>query len=372
MRILSIASDKKLFENGSAVAGRQVKYGELVGSLNIVNLALRKDGFEAKKLSEKVTVFSTSSYLKIFYFWDAYQLAKKLPKPDLVTVQDPFETGFTALLVAKYFKCPLQVQIHTDFLNEFYFKESLKNKIRTLISYYVLPRANCVRVVSKRIKESIQKKFPNLKVPVDVLPIFVDISKFKPGLVSAGLRGKYPQFEFILLMASRLTREKNIALAIGAMRSVIERYPSVGLVIVGDGEEKENLESKVRGWGLGKNVIIEDWNNDLASYYKTADLFLNTSNYEGYGMAPVEALASGLPVLMTDVGIVGDIVKDRVNGLIVPVGDRGALERDILEFIENETLRCNVTAGAKETKFEGDEATYLTRYKQCWRRCVLW
>ena len=227
MKILGLSSDKKIFEEGSSVASRQIKYGELTDRLDIVNLTLRSDNFEVKRLLDKVTVYPTRSCCKFFYFWDAYKLARKLERPDLVTVQDPFETGFTALLIARYFKCPLQIQIHTDFLSPYYTKESLKNKIRILISRFVLPRAGCVRVVSERIKKSIQEKMQRVKSPVTVLPIFVDTEKFKVGVAERDLRKKYPQFKIILLMATRLTKEKNIILAISAMEKVAEKHPDV-------------------------------------------------------------------------------------------------------------------------------------------------
>ena len=192
MKILSLSSDIKLFEEGSSVVSHQIKYGELADRLDIVNLSLSSSHFKVKKPSDKVTIYPTNSIYKVFYFWDAYLLAKKLERPDLVTVQDPFETGFTALLIAKYFKCPLQVQIHTDFLSPYYFGESLKNKIRVLISKFVLPRANCVRVVSERIKSSIQREMPSIKTPIAVLPIFVDTEKFGAEVARVDLHKNIP------------------------------------------------------------------------------------------------------------------------------------------------------------------------------------
>ena len=150
------------------------------------------------------------------------------------------------------------------------------------------------------------------------------------------------------------------------MKKVVEKHPDAGLIIVGDGPMKKRLAFSVQQLSLDGNVRLENWNNDLASYYKTADLFLNISNYEGYGMAPVEALSTGLPVLMTDVGVAGDIIKDHKNGLVIPVNDKTALENAICGFIEDEQLRQSITAGAKETRVEGDEATYLSEYKKCW------
>ncbi len=131
-------------------------------------------------------------------------------------------------------------------------------------------------------------------------------------------------------MASRLTKEKNIGMAIKAMKGVIKQYPETGLIIVGDGPEKNKLKAESRK--LKANVVFENWTDDLASFYKTADLFLLTSNYEGYGRTVIEAMVANCPVVMTDVGIAGEIIKDGYSGLVVPVGNAKKLEEAILRM----------------------------------------
>ena len=93
----------------------------------------------------------------------------------------------------------------------------------------------------------------------------------------------------------------------------------------------------VVGYGLENNVKFEPAvdHDTLFSYYKTADLFLLTSNYEGYGRSVIEAMTAGLPVVMTDVGLAREIVINGENGVVVPVGDTKAIVDSIGSLIDD-------------------------------------
>jgi 1,2-diacylglycerol 3-alpha-glucosyltransferase len=138
-----------------------------------------------------------------------------------------------------------------------------------------------------------------------VRPIAVDEAKIRNIPVTANLHMKYTRFNKIVLMASRLEKEKNIELAIRAWAEVLRTFGEAGLIIVGKGREKDRLAELARACGVSDSVKFEEWADlpTLVSYYKTADLFLNTSLYEGYGMTLVEARAAGTKIVSTDVGV---------------------------------------------------------------------
>ena len=371
MKILSVGSDNNLFKEGSAVALRQIDYGKQVEKLYIVNFCLLSSYYQNIKLSENVYVYPTRSLFKLLYSSDAFLIARKLQKPDLVVAQDPFEAGLGAFFIASYFDVPFQIQIHTDLFSPYFAQTSYLNKLRLYIAKFLLKRAGGIRVVSERIKKSLLATGLEINEDnIDVLPIWVDTAKIKSAPIAHDLHKKYSQFERIILMASRLTREKNIILAIEAMAVLVKKYARLGLIIVGDGPEKNNIEHSIESFNLENNVIIEEWNNDLSSYYKTADIFLLTSNFEGYGMTVIEALSAGTPVVMSDVGCAGEIVEDGTNGLIFEVGNldklRMTLERLIGDPILYEQLRTNIE---KLLHVESKEA-YLKRYVKSWDKSI--
>ena len=113
----------------------------------------------------------------------------------------------------------------------------LLQKLRVRTAKFLLPKASGVRVVSQRIADSITSQNIALKHPPMVLPIYVDTHTEK-ATEDNDLRKIFPQFKFIILMASRLTSEKRIRDGILALAEVLKSYPFAGLAVAGTGPEK--------------------------------------------------------------------------------------------------------------------------------------
>ncbi|MBM2817898.1 MAG: cap, capsular polysaccharide biosynthsis protein [Parcubacteria group bacterium] len=383
LRVLVIGTDRNIFKAGSAVRERMIEYGKLFGQLHIIIFTKRFQKFKSENISENVWIYPTKSWSRLFYAFDAIKVAKRefgkfLPKIiNLISTQDPFETGIAGWLIARKFKIPLQIQIHTDFLSPYFWKESFLNKIRVIVGKFLVKRADCIRVVSERIKNSLLQRLQpttyNLQPNITVLPIFVDIEKIKNTPVNFDVRKKYPQFSFIIMMASRLEKEKNIILGFEIMKELTRQYPKIGMVIIGDGKEKKNLERLVVKYSLQKNIIFEGWQSDLISYYKTANVFLSTSLYEGYGLTIIEALASGCPVVSSDVGIASEVISEGESGFVCPVNDKNCFIRRIQEIMEIRGLKERLSVNSKI--FLGEKMTavkeeYLLKYKQAMEKCL--
>lgn len=365
MKILSIGSDRNIFTNNSDTQKRMKDYGAIFNELHMVVFADKKLGYADMKLSENVFIYPTNHQFKFLYLWNIYNIVKLLivkRQLSAVTSQDPFEMGIAGWMVKSLFKISLQIQIHTDVFSPFFAAESFSNKLRVLCAKFLLPRADKIRVVSERIKNSLLTFDSRLSTKVTVLPVFVDVKKIQSAKVKINLREKYPDYDLIFLMASRLTKEKNIGMAIGAMKAVSEKYPKTLLLIVGDGPENENL--RTAAYDLRANIKFEPWTDNLISYYKTAGAFLLTSNYEGYGRTVVEAMAAGLPVIMTDVGVANEILIDDLDGKVIPVNDKGALVAAMELLLSNEQVRRSFSEeSGKVLASVADKKEYLDLYK---------
>lgn len=344
MRVLMISMDRKIANQYSAVNRRMVEYAHDLGELHIVIFSTKINGLTTQKIAPNVWIHPTNSIDRSLYIIDAIRIGKKIITSmyfgeTIITADDSSGTGISAAILKYFYKFPLQIQVHTDMWSSYYRYENILNWLRTLIAPFVLRYADNVRVVSEKIRQDVIDRAHVLKERVSVLPIFVDVLMYKDAPVTKDLHKVYPQWNNIILMSSRLTKEKDIPIALKVMRKLVKRYPQVGLVIVGSGPEELYLKKLVHRFKLGNNVAFEDWQDDLTSYFKTADIFLNTSIYEGYGMTLVEAGASGCAIVTTRVGVAFDLLDDGNNALLCDVKDGSSIYNKLVTLIENPTIR---------------------------------
>ncbi len=369
MNVLMFSIDDRLFEPESEVRERIRHYAQLFDSLWIVVFTRHRR--EPQSMGPNIFLYPVAAGLNPLNFLKAYFLGVKLLKkagPDtVITSQDAF-SNIVAFFLKWRYRVPLQVQIHTDFLSPYFWRESFKNFLRFLIYRWSVKHADCVRVVSQRIRGSLIANIKKQIANIVVLPIFVDVKKIAGAIPPFDLRQKFHGRHPIILMGSRLTREKNIGLALAIVAELVEALPKSVLVIVGDGPERKNLESRIQNLELADHVRFEGWQQDLIPYFKGADILLVTSRYEGYGRMFVEAAAAGLPIVSTNVGIVGEVFKPEESVLVVNSATEGvqALKRLVTDHDLRSRLRENARQAVSEI---GNLQGYLEAYRASFERC---
>ncbi len=319
-----ISRDAKVLDPDSAAALRMKEYRSLFDDLYIVVM--------------RGNVFSF-----LMAFFTAGRFARKMTKGDYVTAQD-MESGIVAFVIAKVFRLRLQLQIHTDIFDPYFRKHSVLNFVRFCLAKILLPRADSIRVVSDRIKQSLTQYSK-----IHVLPIYVDTVLTSDQ--SLNLKTKYPEFRKIVLIVSRLEKEKNLTMALIAFQKMSRMKEGLGLVIAGTGREEKWLRKYVKHLDIEEKVRFEGWVTDTTSLFKSADLLLVSSFYEGYGMTVIEALSTGCPVVSTDVGVARDA------GAIITDFDPGEMALKALEVIKTGKK------GELDPKFSISKSKYLEEFK---------
>ncbi len=325
MKLLMFSTDRKLFESNSNVLDRMIKLSSKYDKLIIVVLSLKKNSLVQFEPNDKLLIIPTNSANRLLYIFNAFSLGRQLIKrekfeaEDEITCQDPFEVGLIGYFLKKSFNLKLELQIHTDLYSPYFASHSILNRIRLIIVRFTLPTANKIRVVSGKVAESLISRGIS-KNKIEIRPIEVDLSKFTLP-ISFSLKRKYPEFNKIILIVSRLEKEKGIDLAIKAFSELQVIKKDVGLVIVGDGRERNSLNNKCVELEIQDYVRFEGWQNDLNSYYKGADLLLVTSYYEGYGLVFKEAQACGCKIVSTDVGIAREVGAKIVSRSVIDIAE---------------------------------------------------
>ena len=364
MRVISIGTDRKLFEGDSAVLKRHIEYARLVDEFHLVVFTRKDDEFKKQQIAPNVWLYPTNSRARSLYVFDAIKIVWGIIGDDkkgwLVTTQDAFEVGLVGFMLRATKKIPLHLQFHTDVFNDRWIKEGVLNRIRYIIMRFIIPFANGFRVVSKRVEQDLIKRNV-LPERITRIPVYSDINMFKDGQKDYGLKNKK------VLYVGRFTKEKNLSLLIRAFASVRKKVSGAKLVLVGDGPLRSSLAMLCRELGIDEHVEFVPWTNDLVPYYKTASVFVLPSYYEGWGCVVIESLAAGTPVVMTDVGCAGEIMRDGMEGFVVRHDDEQQLAEKIVLMLVNEKLCNDMGKRGKErvARSLSKEET-LRLYKKSW------
>ncbi len=124
--------------------------------------------------------------------------------------------------------------------------------------------------------------------------------------------------EYDLILSGRLVEVKRIDVFLRAIKHIAERIPEVKAAIVGDGSLRDALQAQSAALGLERNVAFAGHQDKVENWLRRSRIFVLTSDSEGLSLSMMEAMMCGLPAVVSDVGDLGDLVENGVNGYLVP------------------------------------------------------
>lgn len=140
-------------------------------------------------------------------------------------------------------------------------------------------------------------------------------------------------------IAARLVKVKRVDDLIDAMRIAIIAAPTLRLEIAGTGPDEPRLREKAAAMGLGKNVRFLRWRRDVRVLMERWDIYAQPSLAEGFGLAVLEAMASGLPVVASNAGGLAELVLHDRTGYLVPPGDARAIANRLVQLARDHHTR---------------------------------
>jgi glycosyltransferase involved in cell wall biosynthesis len=170
-------------------------------------------------------------------------------------------------------------------------------------------------------------------------------------------------------LVGRLAWEKGIDIFLGASARVLIEFPEAKFVVVGEGPDRNRLEKLIDDLKIRESVSMLGCRDDMPSVFASLDVMVSSSRQEGLPMAILEGMASGLPLVATDVGEVATMVLDGRTGVLVPAGDENLLAAGIVELLQDSVKRMRLGEAAKqlvEDEFSSGRMTadYLRVYAE--------
>lgn len=142
----------------------------------------------------------------------------------------------------------------------------------------------------------------------------------------------------VLGTIARFDPIKNHTMMLSAFSFVLKAFPNVHLVIVGDGEERANIEDKIERLGIRQNVTLTGYQSNPAPYLNIFDVFLLSSFSEGTSMTLLEAMSLSKPCVVTDAGGNAEVIKSGYNGFVTPNNNSDAFGNAIIRLLKSENF----------------------------------
>jgi len=244
---------------------------------------------------------------------------------------------------------------------------------RQLINRFLARKTSKIIAVSHMVKARITERDQIDPAKIDVIYNGIDTNHFCSSLSKEKAREKLgiPAESLVIGTVGRLEKPKGHIHLIHAMQKVTEQNPNTKLIIVGTGSLESPLKSEVARQGIGHSVIFLGLRRDIPDILMAFDIFVMPSLSEGFPMALLEAMSLALPVIVTPVGGIPELVTDEINGIFVPPANEPALAKKILDLSADRSRLTRLGNSGKAAIFEKFSASAMVQAIEVLYKSVL-
>lgn len=233
---------------------------------------------------------------------------------------------------------------------------------------FSINQSDGVTAVSENLKAETYDHF-DITRDIRVIPNFIDLDRFKLKPKEHFKQAIAPGDERILVHTSNFRKVKRTMDVIHIFKKVQDKLPSK-LLMVGDGPERTQAEQLARDLGIAQNVRFLGKQDAVEEILSVADLFLIPSSSESFGLAALEAMACGIPVISSNVGGLPELNQEGITGFLCEVGDIDSMAEKSLYVLEDcdrlEKFKTAALARAEDFRL----ATILPHYEQYYQEVL--
>jgi N-acetyl-alpha-D-glucosaminyl L-malate synthase BshA len=231
---------------------------------------------------------------------------------------------------------------------------------------FSINESEAITAVSENLRQQTNKIF-KVKKEIEVIQNFVDFTRFNKKPIDAFRRVIAPNHEKIIIHASNFRRIKRVEDVVKIYAKVHAKVPSK-LLFVGDGPERSSAESLCRDIGICDDVRFVGKQEQMEEILAIGDLFILTSEYESFGLAALEAMAAGVPVISTNAGGLPEINIHGKTGFLSDVGDVDDMSEHAIKLLSDPKMheRFREAAFAQAKAF--DIQNIVPKYEELYNR----
>ncbi|MGH7523276.1 MAG: N-acetyl-alpha-D-glucosaminyl L-malate synthase BshA [Gemmatimonadales bacterium] len=238
------------------------------------------------------------------------------------------------------------------------------------ISRFSIEQSDGVTAVSRFLRDETYRAFGCVQCELAVIPNFVNVAEYRPD-VATPRDSLVPVGHKLLVHVSNFREVKRVRDVIRIFARLRRALPAT-LMLVGDGPDRNETEQEARDLGVSEDVHFLGRLDAVAPLLAAADLFVLPSQTESFGLAALESMACGTPVLATNVGGLPEVITDGVEGLLEPVGSVEAMARRATDLLKDAVAhsRMREAALARARQFSTDVVVpqYESYYAQVMAR----
>jgi len=253
-------------------------------------------------------------------------------KLDLLHVHYAIPHASSAYLAKQMVKDKIDLKIITTLHGTDITLVGLEPSFLPLVKFSI-EESDGVTAVSRFLKEKTLTNY-DIKKDIEVIPNFVDTQLFRPNPSNCIKKRLADEGEKILVHTSNFRPVKRVTDVIKVFDIVQKEIPSK-LLLIGDGPERSECERLTRQLDLNDKVKFLGKQDGLVEILSCSDLFLIPSQSESFGLAALEAMACGIPVISTSVGGLPELVKHNESGFIAEIGDVERMAKYAIDLLSN-------------------------------------
>ena len=238
------------------------------------------------------------------------------------------------------------------------------------ITQFSIERSSGVTAVSNFLKAETVRDFGIAEDRIRVIPNFIDPAVYTPDKKPCHRSSLAPGGEKILMHVSNFRPVKRVVDTVEILARVRREVPA-RLVMVGDGPDRSRAGARAEELGVDEDVVFLGKHASVEELLSCADVFLLPSESESFGLAALEALASGAPVVATRIGGIPEVVDDGESGRLLQVGDVDGMAAATVEILQNEDMHQRMSRAGRESSISRYSSSSVVPMYEAYYREVI-